>query len=44
MTSDEFADQLRDLVGEAEDVGLELPELIAVLPAQAEAMQISGDE
>jgi len=44
MTSDEFADKLRDLGGEAEDAGLDLPELIAVLPAQDEAMQISSDE
>ena len=39
MTSDEFAEKLRDLVGETENAGLELPELIAALREQADTMQ-----
>ena len=44
MTSDQFAAALRILVGEAEDAGLELPELIAVLREQADTMQQCVDE
>ena len=44
MTADELADRLRDLVGEAEDAGLELPDMIEVLKDQAEAMQSAYDE
>ena len=39
MTQDEFAEALRRLVGEAEDAGLELPQLIAVLEDQTDAMR-----
>ena len=31
MTADEFAERLRQLVGEAEDAGLHRPEMIAEL-------------
>ena len=44
MAAAEFADLRNRLVGEAEDAGLGLPELIEVLKDQAEAMQSSGDE
>jgi hypothetical protein len=44
MTQDEFAERVRQLVGEAEDAGLELPAMIAVLEDQAEAMQIAYEE
>ena len=44
MTIEQFADDLRELVGQAEDAGLELPELIAALIEQADAMQVSVDE
>lgn len=44
MTQEEFAERLRRLVGEAEDAGLELPEMIAVLRGQAEAMQTAYEE
>ena len=39
MTADEFAEELRALVGDAEDAGLELPALIAVLADQLDAME-----
>ena len=39
MTSDEFAEKLQDLVGEAEYAGLELPQLIEVLADQLDAME-----
>ena len=44
MTQEEFAERLRRLVGEAEDAGLELPAMIAVLRDQAEAMQSAYDQ
>ena len=44
MTSGEFTEKLRDLVGEAEDAGLELPALIEVLREQADMMQQGVDE
>ena len=39
MTSDEFAEALRQLVAEAEDAGLELPVMIEALEEQSEAMR-----
>ena len=39
MTADEFAEELRALVGDAEDAGLELPALIAVLADQLDAIE-----
>ena len=39
MTQDEFADAHRQLIGEAEDAGLELPQLIEVLQDQIDAME-----
>ena len=44
MTADQFAEALCELVGEAEDAGLELPALIETLREQADAMQVSVDE
>ena len=44
MTPDDFAERLRQLVGDAEAAGLSLPELIEVLKNQAEAMQSAYDE
>lgn len=44
MTQEEFAERLRQLVGEAEDAGLELPQMIEVLKDQAEAMQLAYEE
>ena len=44
MPTAEFAEALSRLVGEAEDAGLELPKLIAVLREQADAMQQCVDE
>lgn len=44
MTQEQFAERLRQLVGEAEDAGLELPEMIEVLRDQAEAMQLAYEE
>ena len=44
MSQEEFAERVRQLVGEAEDAGLELPALIGVLKDQAEAMQIAYEE
>jgi hypothetical protein len=44
MTPDEFAEALRRLVSAAENEGLELPEMIAALEDQAEAMQLCVDE
>ena len=44
MTVDQFAEALRELVGEAEDAGLELPALIEALREQADAMQTCVDE
>ena len=41
MTQDEFAEALRHLIGEAEDAGLELPQLIAALEDQTDAMRVS---
>ena len=41
---DQFAEALRELVGEAEDAGLELPALIKALREQADAMQTYVDE
>ena len=39
MTADEFAKELRALVGDAEAAGLELPALIEVLADQLDAME-----
>ena len=39
MTEDQFAEVLCQLVGEAEDAGLELPQIITVLVEQIEAMR-----
>ena len=39
MTEDQFAEALCQLVGEAEDAGLELPQIITVLVEQIEAMR-----
>ena len=44
MTAAEFAAALGRLVGEAEDAGLELPELISALREQTDAMQQCVDE
>ena len=44
MSQEEFAERVRQLVGEAEDAGLELPAMIEVLKDQAEAMQIAYEE
>ena len=44
MTHDQFAEALRDLVGEGEDAGLPLPALIAALRVQADTMQECEDE
>lgn len=44
MTQEELAERLRHLVAEAEHAGLGLPEMIAVLRDQAEAMQIAYEE
>ena len=44
MTTAEFAAALSRLVGEAEDAGLELLELIAALREQVDAMQMCVDE
>ena len=44
MSQEEFAERVRQLVGDAEDAGLELPALIEVLEDQAEAMQIAYEE
>ena len=44
MTIEQFADDLRELIGQAEDAGLELPELIKALREQANAMQASIDK
>lgn len=44
MTQEELAERLRQLVGEAEDAGLALPEMIEVLKDQAEVMQIAYAE
>ena len=44
MTQKELAERLRRLVDEAEDAGLELPEMIAMLRDQAEAMQSAYEE
>ena len=42
MTQDEFAERLRQLVGEAEDAGLERPALIVELEDMATAMRECG--
>lgn len=39
MTKEEFAERIRQLVGEAAGSGRSLPEMIEVLEDQAEAMQ-----
>jgi hypothetical protein len=44
MTSDQFAATLRQLVGEAEDAGLGLPETIAALEERAAAMREAPTE
>jgi hypothetical protein len=44
ITQEEFAQRLRQLVGEAEDAGLALPQMIEVLEGQAEAMQLAYEE
>ena len=44
MTQEALAERLRQLVGEAEDAGLELPEMIAMLRDQAEAMQTAYEK
>ena len=44
MTSDQFAEALRILVGEAEDAGLDLPAMIEVLDDLAVALRVSAAE
>ena len=44
MTSDEFAEALSRLVGEAEDAGLEPQELLAEIEGMAEAMRVCVEE
>ncbi|MGE3738195.1 MAG: hypothetical protein AB7I59_01655 [Geminicoccaceae bacterium] len=44
VTQEEFAERLRQLVGEAEDAGLELRAMIEALREQAQAMQIAYEE
>ena len=44
MTQEGFAEQLRQLIGEAADTGLSLPEMVEVLEDQAEAMPIAYHE
>jgi len=44
MTQEELAERLRQLVGQAEDAGPELPWMIEVLEHQIEAMQIADEE
>ena len=44
MTQDELRQKLGAPIGDAEDAGLGLPEMIAVLEDQAEAMQIAYEE
>ena len=39
MTPDEFAEALRRLIGEGEYAGLELPQMIAVMEEQIDAME-----
>ena len=41
MTPDGFAFRLAELVGEAEDAGLELPAMIAVLAEHTGALEVS---
>ncbi|MGD9509928.1 MAG: hypothetical protein AB7O95_13205 [Geminicoccaceae bacterium] len=38
MTKEQFAERMQQLVHEAEDAGLSLPELVDVLLKQAQAM------
>lgn len=44
MTVEEFRERVEALIGEAEDAGLPLPEMIEVLTDKAEAMKISVEE
>ena len=44
MTSDEFAEALSRLVGEAEDAGLEPAEILAEIEGMAEAMRLCVNE
>ena len=44
MTADQFAEAMRQPVGEAEDAGLRLAATIEALEARAEAMRISVEE
>ena len=44
MTSGEFTEKLRDLVGEAEDAGLEPEKILAEIEDMAEAMRTCIDE
>jgi len=44
MTQEELAERLRQLVGEAEDAGLALPQMLEVLKGQVEAMQLAYEE
>ena len=44
MTTEEFADRLRDLVVEAEGAGLSRPQVVALLQEQMMAMQETEPE
>ena len=44
MTSDEFAEALRHLVGEAEDAGLDPQEILAELEGMVAAMRLCMEE
>ena len=41
MTSDEFAEALSRLVGEAEDAGLDTEQMLAEIEGMAEAMRLN---
>ena len=44
MTSDEFAEALSRLVGEAEDAGLDPERILAKIEGMAEAMRLCVEE
>jgi hypothetical protein len=44
MSVSEFRDRLEGLIGEAEDTGLTLPEMIDVLTDKVEAMRAAVEE
>ena len=44
MSQDEFRQRLEDLIGEAEDSGLALPEMLEVVADKAAAIQSAMEE